>query len=508
MGDAFAALDATAQADLVRSGEVTPTELVDAAIARIEALDGELNAVVFRRFEQAHAEAATEAEATAKDLPAGPFRGVPFLTKDLGCPTAGERQSEGMRFLADAGYVATQTAHLARRFRAAGLVNLGRTNSPELGLVPTTEPEAWGATRNPWDLTRSPGGSSGGSAAAVAAGLVPCAHGSDGGGSIRIPASACGLVGLKPSRGRVSVGPGPGELSNFLSVQFVLTRTVRDAASLLDVCAGPEVGDPMPAPPPLRPYRHLIGAQGVGAQGIGAQGVGADPRRLRIGLMTDAPGGATPVDSHCVEATTRAAQLLESLGHHIEHAHPDAFDDPERGRLFGTVWGVRTAMHLATWGAAIGREVTIEDVEPNTWAMAEMGRAATALDYVESVNAIQTWTRAMARWWAPADLGGQAFDLLLTPTLAEPPAPLGTFASSAEEPYKGAVRAGRYVPFTPAFNLTGQPAISLPLHWTPDELPIGVHLVAADRREDVLLTVAAQLEAAAPWNDRVPPVHA
>ncbi|MSO79201.1 MAG: amidase [Acidimicrobiia bacterium] len=480
MGDPFAILDATAQADLVRRGEVTPVELVDAAIARIEALNEQLNAVVLPRFERAHDDAMAE-------VPDGPFRGVPFLTKDLGCPTAGERQTEGMRFLKDAGYIATQTARLAERFRGAGFINLGRTNSPELGLVPTTEPEAWGATHNPWDRQRSSGGSSGGSAAAVAAGLVPIAHASDGGGSIRIPASACGLVGLKPSRGRVSQAPGPGELSNFLSVQLGVCRSVRDAATLLDVAAGAEVGDPMTLPAPARPYRDLIGRS---------------PGNLRVGVMIDAPGGATAVHPECVTAVTQASKLLEALGHHVESSHPNAFDDPDRGRLFGTVWAVRTATQLATWSAAVGRAITIDDVEPNTWAMAEMGRAASAVDYFQSVNAIQVWSRAMAGWWH------DGFDLLLTPTLAEPPAPLGTFTNTREQPFQGSLRAGPYTPFTPAINLTGQPAISLPLHRTPDGLPIGVHLVAANGREDLLIAVAAQLETAAPWAEQRPAMHA
>jgi len=484
MGDELAALDATAQAELVRSGEVTALELVDAAIARIEALDEQLNAVVLRRFEQARDEAAAPVDASA------PFGGVPFLTKDLRCPTAGEPLTNGMTFLKDAGWRSPWTSALATRFRRAGLVNLGRTNSPELGLVPTTEPTAWGATHNPWDPTRSPGGSSGGSAAAVAAGLVPVAHGSDGGGSIRIPASACGLVGLKPSRGRVSLAPGSAELSSFLSVQFVLTRTVRDAAALLDACAGPEVGDPLIAPAPSRSYVAELDAP---------------PSRLRVGMMTDAPGDATPVDPACVAAVGRAAKLLESLGHTVEDAHPEAYDDPDRGGWFGTVWGVNAASELAAWGDAVGRPVTEDDVEPATWVMAEIGRRATALDYVAAINRIQEWARRMAAWW---DDAGDGFDLLLTPTLGEQPARLGTFASTPEEPWKGLARSGSYVPFTLAFNLSGQPAVSLPLHWSDEGLPIGVHFVAAYAREDVLLALAAQLEHAAPWSEHRPPLHA
>jgi len=478
MGDTLAELDATAQAELVRAGDATPAELVDAAIARIEALDGELNAVVTRRFEQARAEAV--------DPPSGPFRGVPFLTKDLRCGTAGEPQSEGMGFLKAAGWCAPRTADLAHRFRAAGLVNLGRTNSPELGLVPTTEPVAWGATHNPWDPARSPGGSSGGSAAAVAAGLVPCAHASDGGGSIRIPASACGLVGLKTSRGRTPIGPGAGELTGFLSVQFALTRTVRDAAALLDAVAGPAVGDPVVAPAPERSF---------------ADAAHTPPAKLRVGVMTEAPGGEHAVHAECIAAVDRTVRLLEGMGHTIEPGHPAALDDPERNRFFGAVWAVNAAGALTAWGDAVGRAVTEDDVEPGTWAMAQAGRGVTAVEYVQAVNRIQEWGRVMAGWWSD-------HDVLLTPTIAEPPVPLGTFASTRDEPWKGAIRAGAFVPFTPPFNLTGQPAISLPLHQTPDGLPVGVQLVAAYGHEGLLLALAAQLESAAPWAGRRPRLHA
>jgi amidase len=480
--DELAALDATAQAALVRKGEMSPLELVDAAIARIEALDGELNAVVLRRFDAARAEAAS---ATDADGPAV-FHGVPFLTKDLACPTEGERQTDGMRVLKESGWTARETSHLARRFRRAGLVNLGRTNSPELGLVPTTEPAAWGPTRNPWDPARSPGGSSGGSAAAVAAGLVPVAHASDGGGSIRIPASACGLVGLKTSRGRVSVGPGRGELTSFLSVQFAVTRSVRDAAALLDACAGEEPGDPVIAPPPREPF---------------ASAIERDPAPLRIGLMSRAPGDASPVHEECVRAAESTAALLETLGHTVEVSHPAPFDDPERTQIFGRIWSVNAASQLDSWGKALGRPLTDDDVEPATWLMASAGRDVPAIDHVDAVNTMQRWSREMAGWWA------QGFDLLLTPTLGEPPVPLGTF-HAPDDPMTGIFRAGPFTPFTPAANMTGQPAISLPLHETPDGLPVGIHLVAAAAREDVLLAVAAQLERSAPWAARRPRLHA
>lgn len=490
MADDFAHLDATAQAELVRRGDVTPTELVDAAIARVEAIDPQLNAVVLRRFDQARDEARALASGIEEDAP---FRGVPFLTKDLSCATEGEPYTDGMRVLKDAGVVAPETAHLARRFRGAGLVNLGRTNSPELGLVPTTEPDAWGPTHNPWDLTRSPGGSSGGSAAAVAAGLVPAAHASDGGGSIRIPASACGLVGLKTSRGRVSVGPGKGELSSAMSVQFTVTRSVRDCAALLDVCAGEEPGDPIVPAPPIGSYADVTARAATGD----------GPSGLRIGLMTRAPGDASPIDPECVTATESAAHALEGLGHSIDVAHPAAYDDPVKSEVFATLWGADAATKLASVGRLVGHEIGAADVEPGTWTMASAGRDITALAYLDALQAMQRWARQMADWWAV-----DGFDLLLTPTLAEPPVPLGTFAPTTDDPFAGLRRAGTFTPYTPTFNLTGQPAISLPLHETASGLPVGVHLVAAYGREDRLLAVAAALEVAEPWADRRPLVHA
>src|SRR5215813_12130640 len=303
MADELARLDAMAQAELVRRGEVTPRELVDAAIARVEKLNPTLNAVITPLFDKARA------QANSPNLPNGPFRGVPFLLKDLGCHSAGDPYHEGMRFLRQAGWTAENDTYMAAKLRAAGFIFLGKTNTPELGSLPTTEPQAYGPTRNPWDITRSTGGSSGGSAAAVAAGIVPVAHANDGGGSIRIPASECGLVGLKPSRGRVSWGPEYGELWQGLAVEHVVSRSVRDTAALLDVVAGPMPGDPYFAPPPIRPFREEVGAE---------------PGRLRIGMMSRVSGGRTQVHPDCVAATTEAARLLESLGHHVEESYPQA----------------------------------------------------------------------------------------------------------------------------------------------------------------------------------------
>ncbi len=476
---ALAALDATAQAELVRTGAASPAELVDDAISRIEKLNPELNAVVFERFDRARAE-------VAGGLPDGPLRGVPFLLKDLACPMAGERISDGMQAAKDAAFVSDVDSFLVRRYRAAGLVVLGRANSPEFGLVPTTEPAAFGPTRNPWDPSRTAGGSSGGSAAAVAAGLVPVAHASDGGGSIRIPASCCGLVGLKTSRGRVSLGPGAGELSRFLSVQFAVTRTVRDAALMLDIAAGPEPGDPVVAPAPAAPYAKLVQH---------------DPPPLRVGVMTAFPGGTGRATDECVAATELAAAALAARGHHVEVAHPTALDSDARFEHFGVVWMVNAAFALAGWSGLLGRELGEPDVEPLTWALASRGQAVSATDFLAAVNGMQQWSRAVMQWWA----GG--FDVLLTPTVGEQPPKLGEF-HDADNPFRGYARAGSFTPFTPFANQTGQPAISVPLAESSDGLPLGVQLVADYGREDLLLQCARQLDDMHPWADRSPGVHA
>src|SRR5579871_6086881 len=472
-------LDATAQAELVRRGDATPTELVEAAIARIERLNPEINAVIHPLFAKARA-------AAAGPLPDGPFRGVPFLVKDLLCMTAGDPFHMGARPLRDAGFVAPHDSYLARKLRAAGLVIVGRTNTPELGVLPTTEPAAYGPTRNPWDPARSTGGSSGGAAAAVAAGLVPAAHGGDGGGSIRIPASACGLVGLKPSRARTSLGPDLGEALAGLVVEGVLTRTVRDSAALLDAIAGAMRGDPYTAPPPSRPFRVLAAAA---------------PPRLRVGLLARAPARAFPLDPECVAAAEHGARLLADLGHAVETAHPAALDEAEAPQHVTTMFATHTARLVDLVALLAGRPVGPVDFDGLTWALVEMGRAVAAPRYIEALEAIHAYARRVAGWWA------EGFDLLVTPTLPTPPPPLGAFDPTAD-PLAAGMRASQMASFTAPFNMTGQPAISLPLHWNAAGLPIGVQLVAAAGREDLLLQVAAQLEAAAPWTGRRPRVHA
>jgi amidase len=466
-------MDATSQAAAVRDGHVSATELLDAAITRIDSDDAALNAVTIRWFDRARAAAAS--------LPEGPLHGVPFLLKDLWAHFEGELLSNGCQALKDVAPRSTSDTTLVSRFRAAGLNIAGRTNSPEFGSLPTTEPVAWGATRNPWNTGHSPGGSSGGAAAAVAAGLVPVAHASDGGGSIRIPASCCGLVGLKPSQGRITLGPYRDE-SN-LGVELCVSRTVRDTALVLDAVHGPGVGDTVIAPAPSGRY---------------VDDVGADPGRLRIGLLDHYPDGR-PVHADCSAAAHATGSLLERLGHHVEPAFPAAMANPEFGRRFGALWSTNMGVAFARVAAQLGRDLVPGDVEPVNWAQAEFARAVSGVDYAMALAANVDFRRAVQAWW------NDGWDLLLTPTLAEPPVPLGTFANDPDHPMTPMARAGAYVPFTPAFNSSGQPAISLPMWWNDAGLPIGVQLVAAYGREDLLIRVAAQLESAQPWSHRRPP---
>jgi amidase len=481
MSDPLATLDATAQAELVRTGKVSPLELVESAIVRIEKLNPTLNAVIYPLFEKARA------QARSAELGRGAFHGVPFLLKDLVAHSAGDPYSAGMGFLKRRGWREREDTFLVQRLRAAGFVIAGKTNTPELGLVPTTEPVAFGPTRNPWDTTRSTGGSSGGSAAATASGMVAAAHANDGGGSIRIPASMCGLVGLKPSRGRVSQGPDAGEGWAGFTAEFVVTRSVRDTAGILDAVAGPMVGDPYVAPPPVRPY---------------SQEISLAAGRLRIGVLTRPPRLEFSLHADCAVAVRAVGVLLESLGHRVEESHPKALEDSAIVGHVARVITAWTARDLDVWSQRTGESIAPEDVEPLTWEAAEMGRRIGASEYIQAVDGAHAWTRAVAAWWQ----GG--FDLLLTPTLGEPPPLLGEFTATPEQRLQGWVRSMPFATFTQPFNVTGQPAISLPLYVSATGLPIGVQLVAAYGREDLLLRVAAQLEAARPWADRRPPVSA
>jgi len=472
VNDELSRLDATAQAELVRTGQASPVELAEAAIARVEAVNPQLNAVIHELFEEG-------LDAARGELPDGPFKGVPFLLKDLGAAFAGQPLHMGMSYLKERDFRAPVDTFLAQRFRAAGLVTIGKTNTPELGILPTTEPRAYGPTRNPWDAERSAGGSSGGSAAAVASGMVPIAHANDGGGSIRIPASNCGLVGLKPSRQRTSEGPLVGDIMSGLTCELALARSVRDVAAILEAVHGPAPGDPYVAPPPARPY---------------TEEVGADPGKLRIALSIETliePDAAPEV----VAGVRAGAEALEALGHAVEEPDMGAFASLPVVEPFLTRWAAGQAQVLDQLSLIGGAPLTADDVEPLTWALAEIGRERNAGEYLAAVGQHQ----ALGRMFAGLHESG--FDLLLPP-------PLGSFEDSGADPMDAFHRAFIDGCFTAAFNATGQPAISLPLHWSEAGLPIGVQLVAPLGREDLLLRVAAQLEQAVPWADRRPAAFA
>ncbi len=471
----LAFMDATAQAELVRRREVKPIELVDAAIKRIERLNPTLNAVVTPMYEEARAIARGK-------LPDGPFTGVPFLLKDLLASYKGVRMASGSVFQRD--FVPDHDSELVVRLKQAGLIIIGKTNTPELGILPTTEPRLFGPSRNPWDTGRTTGGSSGGTAAAVASGMVPMAHGNDGGGSIRIPASCCGLFGLKPTRARNSLGPDCGDIFSGLVVEHALTRSVRDSAALLDATSEPDVGDPYWAPPPKRPF--LIE-------------VNADPEPLSIAFTTAAATGAA-VHPDCVAAVRDAAALCDDLGHEVVEAN---FEIPGEllTQCFMTLWSAGCAWMIDGMAQLSGRTPTPDQFETLTWGLYEMGRTQTASAYLLAVTGLQRISRQIAQFF-------REYDVLITPTLAEPPVPLGTFDSPPDDPLRGLMRAGQFVPFTPICNVTGQPAMSVPLYWNSDGLPVGVHFIGRFGDEATLFRLAAQLESACPWANRRPRVSA
>ena len=463
---------ATELAALVRTGELSPRDLVEASLRRIDELEPTINAFTH----VAHESALAAADAIGPGDPR-PFAGVPIAIKDnravvdmpltMGSDLFGE-------------FAPDHDAACVRRLRAAGFVIVGKTSMPEMGILPTTEPRRFGATRNPWDTDRTPGGSSGGAAAAVAAGMVPVAHGNDGGGSIRIPASCCGLVGLKPARGRVSVGPDAGH--SFLVCDGVLTRTVADTAAVLDVLAGPEPGDATWAPPPP--------AAGYAAHAH------ADPGRLRIGLVLNPPYEGATIDPVCLQAARGAAALLESLGHAVDEITP-----PWSGlnllsdftRAFGP------AISYTTWvGWRIaGREPTPDDVEPLTWALWERTRSQDTIAYVAAQTRLESAARSIVTFLEP-------YDAALTPALGGRPVATGEIHGRGPDPAGNYRKSAGFTPFTAIVNVTGQPAIALPLYHGDDGLPTAVQLIGPPAREEVLLALATQLEQALPWAERVP----
>jgi amidase len=471
----LARLDATAQAELVRRGEVAAVELVEAAIAGIEKLNPMLNAVVTPTFERALDDARAGVS--------GPFAGVPYLVKDLVVEIAGVRFTEGSLFLQD--NVSTFDSELVVRLRRAGLVLLGKTNTPEFGMAPTCEPALFGPARNPWDTNRSTSGSSGGSAAAVASGMVPMAHGNDLGGSIRYPASACGLFGLKPTRGRNPLGPEYGDVVNGWAVEHALTRSVRDSAALLDATSGPALGDPYPSGAAPGPFRDEVGG---------------DPGRLRIGFTDRTPEGI-PGHPDCVAAVRDAAGLCASLGHELVEADLPGLS-PQVGSAIGTVFSAATAWIVAYWIRRLGREPGPDELDPLTRAYWEMGRRVTAADYLLAIEDCQAFSRVVAGFLT-------TIDVWLTPTLSSPPLALGEIVSTPDEPLRALERGGPTVAYAGVVaNITGNPAMSVPLFWNADGLPIGVHFLGRFGDEITLLRLASQLEAARPWSARRPPVTA
>ncbi|MBA2794409.1 MAG: amidase [Thermoleophilaceae bacterium] len=459
-------------ARMVREGEVTSRELVEASLERIEAVNPALNAYTLVD--------ADNALSVAGDIHAGderPFAGVPIAIKDLFAPVAGLRSAHGSDLLGE--WTPDYDYALVRRFREAGFVIVGKTATPEFGVLPVTEPRRFGPTRNPWDTERTPGGSSGGSAAAVASGTVPLAHASDGGGSIRIPAACCGLVGLKPTRNRISRAPDLGQ--HFLSTDGVLTRTVADTAELLDVMAGYEPGDAAWAPPPLEPFADIAARE---------------PGKLRIGLTMDMPIEAD-LDPVCEAAARDAAELLTSLGHEVTEVDAP-WKENDLFQIFSVLWAANVGASVMHGGLVTGTEVTEESVEPLSWWLYQMGLERSAIELVGAQAMIEAFARQAMSLWATCDV-------VLTPALAERPVLHGKIDPMGDNPAYEFKKSGEFTPYTATFNVTGQPAISLPLFHGDDNLPLGVQLAGPPAGEGVLLQLAAQLEAARPWADRAPP---
>jgi amidase len=485
--------DGLGLAGLIRKKEISAEAVCETAIARIEALNPKLNAVVTPMYDHARA-------AIRRGLPDGPFRGVPFLLKDLLAAYAGVPLTNGSR--AYQNHVPAQDSEMVTRFKRAGTVILGKTNTPELGLLGVTEPEFHGPTRNPWNTDHTPGGSSGGSAAAVAGGMVPLASGGDGGGSIRIPAACCGLFGLKTTRGRNPTGPEVGAVWQGAVIEHVITRSVRDSAAMLDAVQGPDIGPPFILPPPDRPY---------------LEDMVQDPGRLKIAFTTRSPLHA-PVHPECVKAVKETARLLETLGHDVEEASPE-IDGPALAMSYLTMYFGEVAADIDALREILGRPARRDDLETVTWTLGLMGRTYSAAHFVKAMREWGKAGRIMGRFH-------QTYDLYLTPTLACPPVMIGELAPKPAETLalkvvnvlglgrlvklsgmmdKMAIKSLSETPFTQLANFTGQPAMSVPLHWTPNGLPCGSHFMGRFGDEGTLFRLARQLEQARPWFDRRPP---
>ncbi len=494
--DEYARYDGLGLAELIRSRQVSPGEVLESAIRRIETYNPALNAVIHKLYDSAR-------ETSKKPLADGPFSGVPFLMKDLLATLEGVPTSAGNRLLRN--IPARCDSELARRWKSAGLVILGKTNTPEFGLTPYTESRTFGPARNPWDVSRTPGGSSGGSAAAVAARMVPIASGGDGGGSIRIPASACGLFGLKPTRGRTPSGPQIGEAWNGFAIEHVLTRSVRDSAALLDVTAGADVGAPYYAPPQAYPF---------------LQEAATPPGRLRI-AWTSRPLLGKNVHPDVLRGLDDTLHLLESLGHQLEESAPPV-DAEAFGLAFVTILSAELRADIEEAASLAGKRMNSADYDLTSLGMGLLGKALSASDYARANRTLQSAAREIGSFF-------EKFDILLTPTLSQPPVPIGALLPSpAEQALIGvlarfdagwllnllgvvgpiAAQTFEFIPWTPVFNVTGQPAMSVPLYWNAENLPIGMHFVGRFGDEVRLFRLAGQLEQARPWADKIPPGYA
>jgi amidase len=488
--------DGLGLAELVRKKEVKPIELVEEAITRIETLNPQLNAVIYKMYDLAR-------KSADADLPDSPFKGVPFLMKDILMAYGGAPLTNGSRFFKD--FIPDHDSELVKRFKAAGIIVVGKTNTPEFGLVPITEPELFGPTNNPWDLSRTPGGSSGGSAAAVAAHMVPLAHASDGGGSIRIPASCCSVFGLKPTRGRNPMGPDFGEAWRGLVCDHVLTRSVRDSAAMLDATAGPDIGAPYYMASPSRPFLSEVGRE---------------PGKLRI-AFTSEPFLGGVVDKDCVKGLEATARLCKDLGHDVLEAAPK-IDGQAFAKAFLTIVYVETRATIEEGEVQLNRKASFEDFEPSTWVLGLLGKQCRAPDLSKALNLAQLIARQIGEFF-------REYDILLTPTLAMPPVTTGALQPKGVQAMAmkllGSLNAGGlismlsgidvsaqhvfgFMPYTPLFNVTGQPAMSVPLYWNDKGLPIGMQFVGRYGDEATLFRLASQLEKSRPWFEHVPPIWA
>jgi len=489
MEDELISLDAIALGELVRKKKVKPTELLEVTIQRIEKINPKLNAVIHKMYDPARETAVNWNNAIQKGNAGGViFCGVPFLLKDLVAEYKGVSFHEGSR--AVKGYVSKIDSELVKRQKAGGLVIVGKTNCAEFGALPTTEPILYGPTHNPWDRSLTPGGSSGGSAASVAAGVVPMAHGNDGGGSIRIPASCCGIFGLKPTRARNPLGPLFGDIGSGIVHEHAVTRTVRDSAALLDITSGPDLGDPYYAPPKERPF---------------LEEVGRNPGRLKIGFLTCIPEGwsdQTQMHPDCENAVKDAARLCEGLGHTVEEVNPGPLSHPNLLATFGFIFSCFIGHVVAYWEKELGKKIKEDELEPITWGGYQRGLARPGPVYPVTLEEIQRFSRKIAQWYYEG-----SYDLLLTPTMAIPPTKLGSFQSTPDEPMKWLVVTIAFTVFTRVQNMTGQPAMSVPLFWNQNNIPIGVQFAARFGDEATLFRLASQLEQARPWKDRKPPIH-